>query len=511
MDKMAVIQRKKKIINDARISISSSPMENKPNTINVCDTTRGCISWFMKICFVCLLGGVYNWNSNHPKEEDHDSNILNINLQLMKNNHNDVLLGPHSISIQILHDNNCNATRTPPIIIQISGDALLNVPLIETSPQTWSGSFVLPIEGIYDVEYHVYNCHNDTWSSNVNRESHFHAIGNPDKKDLDDHSLEEVSQKSLFVKGAWITKKRVKIKNHQTTKEPNNNDNRQSIPYLWANPDLVKEGKEHTPLSNSDGSVIVLKEAVWTSKEEAYSFTDLGNYELVCWVGSQSAHSIIEAFKSLRPKLFPHQRPFKFHYYNMTNDFLMPDVIWSTDQKTKFRKCKQIFISMDEIMNLSQLEYMNQVQTFIQHLLLAFNDHKTFPAKIWMLTVNDSIHGRKYNTKYNNHDDKCHTPHLKMESSLHHPCNDALQELFRREDMFPPDRVQLFDNTDIISAPIDMISYKDAFAVIAMRIYVIVGKQVQTWRNAGIRGTQNGLQTPTGLKPNFKLEAYDWT
>ena len=36
---------------------------------------------------------------------------------------------------------------------------------------------------------------------------------------------------------------------------------------------------------------------------------------------------------------------------------------------------------MDEIVDLSQLEYMNQVQTFIQHLLIAFNDHATVPAK----------------------------------------------------------------------------------------------------------------------------------
>ena len=163
-------------------------------------------------------------------------------------------------------------------------------------------------------------------------------------------------------------------------------------------------------------------------------------------------------------------------------------------------------------MNLSQLEYMKQVQTFIQHLLIAFNDHTTFPAKIWILTLNDSIRGRVNNNYHHDDDGRCHSPHLKKESSTHHPCNDALKELFRQEHMlFPEDRVQLFDNTDIISVPIDRISYKDVFAVIAMRIYVIVGKQVQTWRNAGIHGIQNGLQTPTGLKPNFKLEVYNWT
>ncbi len=139
---------------------------------------------------------------------------------------------------------------------------------------------------------------------------------------------------------------------------------------------------------------------------------------------------------------------------------------------------------------------MNQVQNFIPHLLIAFNHHITFPAKIRMLTFNDSI-GRKNDINYNNYDDIYHSPHLKKRNiHYHHPCNDAFQELFRRYNMFPVDRVQLFDYIDIISAPIDMILYKDTFAEIAMRIYVILGKQTQTWRNAGIRGVlQNVLKT----------------
>ena len=35
----------------------------------------------------------------------------------------------------------------------------------------------------------------------------------------------------------------------------------------------------------------------------------------------------------------------------------MRNANWSMDQKSQFRDCKQIYISMDEIMNISQTEY----------------------------------------------------------------------------------------------------------------------------------------------------------
>lgn len=44
-----------------------------------------------------------------------------------------------------------------------------------------------------------------------------------------------------------------------------------------------------------------------------------------------------------------------------------------------------------------------------------------------------------------------------------------------------------------------------------MRIFVLVGKQVEIWRDAGISGGING-QTQNGVtKPNFELVRYDWS
>jgi hypothetical protein len=198
----------------------------------------------------------------------------------------------------------------------------------------------------------------------------------------------------------------------------------------------------------------------------------------------------------LRSLLFPRQRPFKFHLYPIHN-FVKPDRDWSLDYtKTRFRKCKHILVSLDEVKEpVSQSEYTSQVTTFIDHLLKAIPD-ETFP--IWMFTAAESP------TKPSN----CHSPSLPRSSE--HPCNVALKELFRQSPF--PSRVQLLDSTEITLPQLLGDNPKDVASVIALRIFVFVGKQVQTWRANGQVGHVKGLTRGNKTEPNFELIAYTgWT
>jgi hypothetical protein len=226
-----------------------------------------------------------------------------------------------------------------------------------------------------------------------------------------------------------------------------------------------------------------------------YEFTQLSNYEVVCWIGSKSAEDIWGSFKSLRGQLFPHQRPFKFHYYPATS-FTQPDPDkgWSTS----FRKCKHILISLDEPDEpLSQLEYKNQVTTFINHLLNAFDEEHTFPALIWMFTTMES----PVDTK------NCHDAYMER-TSTEHPCNDVLKSMFRSSPF--PSRVRLLDNTDLTSAKMGE-DRESILAAIALRVFVFVGHQVKVWRDVGQVGGIKGLTKNGVTEPNYELVSYDWT
>ena len=63
------------------------------------------------------------------------------------------------------------------------------------------------------------------------------------------------------------------------------------------------------------------------------------------------------------------------------------------------------------------------------------------------------------------------------------------------------------DNTDI-SLPQLGENALDVFSVIALRIFVIVGKRVQEWREAGQVGHVNGLTRGDKEEPNFELVPY---
>ena len=177
------------------------------------------------------------------------------------------------------------------------------------------------------------------------------------------------------------------------------------------------------------------------------------------------------------------------------DDFQKPDQGWATESKLKFRKCKNIIVSVDELKNaLSQDEYKQQVSTFLKHLVKMFDDD-TFP--IWMLTVNlPSVP---------NATSMCTGPKRRTN---HHPCNDALFDLFGAGKAFP-DRVRLLDNTDLTDPLLDE-GLQDSVAVIAMRIFAIAGQQVHTWRQSNQRGTVEGLIRNGTLEPNIVFTVYDF-
>jgi len=145
-----------------------------------------------------------------------------------------------------------------------------------------------------------------------------------------------------------------------------------------------------------------------------------------------------------------------------------------------------------------QQQQKEEVQTFIRHLLNAFDEEHTFPALIWFFTNNHAID----------------QPSSSSHSHSH--------SFYRTSSLFPPDRVRLLDNTDI-SSPI--YNYHEdnnnaqtkkgieemMYALIALRVYVLVGKQVQIWRTKGMSGVVDGWSTREGLKPNYELVRYDWT
>jgi hypothetical protein len=135
------------------------------------------------------------------------------------------------------------------------------------------------------------------------------------------------------------------------------------------------------------------------------------------------------------------------------------------------RKCKQTFVMVDEL-EVSQAEFKTQVINFLRGIEKCMHDPTW---SIWMFTVNSA------NPK------ACYSP---VNRTSHHPCNDALFEIFDSKVL--PSNVRLVDNTDI-SNPQMGENPKDVAATIAMRIAALIGSQVDTWRASGQYAAKKGL------------------
>ena len=380
-------------------------------------------------------------------------------------------LGPHKASLFV--EKSC---KDPAFWVRLQGDALVGIKLQEESnKQVWSGTFFIPMAGNYKLEAYWYGCG-----------------GKHPKKALDLYNFEAkgssssiaaehtATSLSLYPNSAWIS----------SNKLPPSGDVVKQ-PYIWFDPKVPTEKATLFKLKDT----IVTKEGTTEEEHGFYSFDKLGNYEVVCWFGSDSAAQLHSSFMELRPMISDGQRPFKFHYHP-TNNLVHPDLGWSNHTAEFFRKCKHILVSVDEMEDdshsLSQMEYQSQVATLLNHLQIAFPD-ETFP--IWMFTVNEPPSQATNN---------CHTPTLPRTSD--HPCNDALRDLFSKGSL--QSRVQLLDNTDLTLAQLGE-NKQDTMAVIALRIFVLVGKRVEEWRAAGQTGFIGGMKRGEVVEPNFPLIRYD--
>jgi len=366
---------------------------------------------------------------------------------------------------------------SPRLWLRIEGDVLAAIILYETKGNVWEGTFAIPIPGVFSLVAYWYGC-TDTEQTLKQRI----PLINVTTKDaaIYDASID----RPFFPRSAWLPSKGFTQLNEEPTQ-----------PYVWHSLDVLPE--EANMLKTTES--LVTKESATYSDTDYYRFKELSNYELVCWIGGESAELLRKSFLELRSQVNGHQRPFKFHLYT-SKSFSNPDTTWGEEEKKKFRKCKHILISMDHVddgrVPMTQTQYAEHVKNFIGHLLKAFPDD-TFP--IWMFTVLESPVTPT----------SCVQPTLPRSS--HHPCNTALQDLFHTSPF--PERVRLMDVTDISqpqllgsSRPQDVVA-----TAIALRIFVFVGKQVAEWRTNGQEGNIHGLQRGDHLEPNFELVPYlDW-
>ena len=225
-------------------------------------------------------------------------------------------------------------------------------------------------------------------------------------------------------------------------------------------------------------------------------FSELGNYELLCFFGNQTMGDIRSSFLDIRPQIFKGQRPFKFHFYSIAS-FERPDLYWDLDKKQRIRKCKHILINVEEFPEpLAQKVYEEKIINLIGHVLRLMND-ETFPIRVF--TWAESPIGTQ----------NCHSPYLPWSND--HPCNNVLRKLFDTNNPAFPPRVKLLDNSDLTMPDLENTKLMRPYllAAIALRVFVFVGEQVKIWREAGQMGKVDGLHRNGGVEPNFELVPYE--
>jgi hypothetical protein len=390
-------------------------------------------------------------------------------------------LGPHKASLIV--EKSC---KDPAFWVRLQGDALVGIKLQEEpNKQVWSGTFFVPMAGNYKLEAHWYGCGGKDPKKALHLYN-FEAKGSSSSSSISSIVAANTNTTSLCPHSAWVS-----------TKKLPPSDVVVEQPYIWFDPQVPTEKATLFKLKDT----VISKEGTAGQEHGFYKFDQLSNYELLCWFGSHSAEQLYSSFLELRSKISRGQKPFKFRYFP-TKNLVHPDRDWSDNEASRFRKCKHILVSLDEMeddsQSLSQMEYQSQVETLLHHLQEAFPD-ETFP--IWMLTVNEPPFQASSTTTSSNN---CHSPTLPRTSD--HPCNDALRDLFSKQGF--QNRVQLLDNTDLTLAQLGE-NKQDTMAVIALRIFVFVGKRVQEWRAAGQSGFVGGLKRGEVVEPNGPLIRYE--
>ncbi|GKY94590.1 hypothetical protein MPSEU_000424500 [Mayamaea pseudoterrestris] len=388
-----------------------------------------------------------------------------------------VLLGPHFMVVTV-----APSCTYPRFSVRVMGDALSHV-LLKQSPdkKEWQGLFELPISGSYLLDARWYGCAvrpaTVSFASLVEpiyfqSEDSLHAIDSTTREQSD-------YARQLFANGtAWLSSRSIQ---RGDSKLP---------PYIWMKVRDVMPG----PSTFVRTSTSLVHQGSALGPGGYYRFGEVGNYELVCFMGGQTMQKIWRAFLDMRGQLFAYQRPFKFHYYDI-HSFTSPDAHWDDDTRRRLRKCKHILLSLDDFNQmLSRQEYAKQVTRFVNVHLQNVMPDKSFP--IWVFSVNEPPMIAT----------NCFHPTLPRTTD--HPCNDVLKELFRPEADTFHERIHFLDNTDL-SLPQFETNQEDVFANIALRVFVVVGKGVSVWRHMGQSGKENGLHRNGSVEPNFELVPYD--
>ena len=356
-------------------------------------------------------------------------------------------LGPHELKATVLKPD----CKYPRIALRLKGEALVFIPL-EQSGSIWSADFYVSEAGKYELDARWYGCDNfdrnaSTTYTSLSLPLSFSFVGS--SSESPPQLVESQTPQKIFPIGFWQCSAALpgSIKSD----------------CVW----IAVGSPVHTyyEASSALGQASLVKEGNPVSLSGLQA---LSNYEVVCWVGTQTAEFAREAFLSLREQLAPGQRPFKFHY-NKINDLSNPELFMNVKRMT--RKCKQTFVMVDEL-EVSQAEFKKQVISFLHGIEKCMHDPTW---SIWMFTVNSMS------------PKACHSP---VNRTSYHPCNDALFEIFDSKVL--PSNVRLVDNTDI-SNPQMGENPKDVAATIAMRTAALIGKQVDTWRAAGQHAAKEGL------------------
>jgi hypothetical protein len=481
--------------------------------------------------------------------------------------------GQHQVAVRFLSSTPCPYPRFQ---MRLIGNSLVRVDLTQDSMpegssrrslkkvvnRDWHGTFSIPVVGQYTVDFRWYGCdlsEKDATSGSVfptdPAEKKSIVIEAVDAEPL--QSLSAVATDGLYNDAYWSPSQLFPGGSQWINGSlfaSGDTANRSRSKFLWTNPghfsSLSPDSKlnalhhVNNVLHVSKGQRVLLTDSIVQEPPSGfYQFEDLGNYELLCFVGSASMARIHEIFLELRPQLFPNQRPFKFHLYPITM-FKRPGRSWSADTKTRIRKCKHVLVSIDEFASpgLSQLEYYHQVTAFLHQATNMIND-TTFP--VWIFSVNESpTHPTNCfvnTTAATVKDDQSPI----FPRTTDHPCNDVLRYIFRQRQLLQkgsnidksetipmdtssetslafPSRVRFLDNTDLsavmfhdeyvqtdatISSHLTL-ARDDVLANIALRVYVIVGKMVSYWRSIGQHGLIDGLHRNDTVEPNFELVPY---
>lgn len=248
-------------------------------------------------------------------------------------------------------------------------------------------------------------------------------------------------------------------------------------------------------------------------------FSELSNYELVCWLGDEDAHIYFKAFMDLYPMMGSSgQRPFKFKYIKLT-DISDPTEHFSETTYQTFDKCKIMFISygIDRFEDgISPEEYREEINILMSHIEQSMPKFKY----AWILTARSSTMNPSETTSCANG-----SGYPGRTPDRIHKFNEGIRMIFQGR---PPGSlsepgVHLMDISDISesfwhiihSAEEDhdgTIVETQVSTAVAMRCLEKISQQVKAWRSINQIGTVKGLSKGGTMIPNSELykQPYRW-